>query len=300
MTRFVEHYLEAEWPDTWKTAKWQLETYFAPKFSGRSLASTERHELSAIFDALRSTPAAAHNVHAVVRKQFRWAVNSRDLSASPIADVTAPPAVMAHNRVLTPDELVAAWKASYSLNDPAGAWLRILIATLQQRTEASGLSWPELNHNAQTWLLPGKRAKNDYDHIVPLNALTVADLDDLGWKRKGLLFTTKGTTPISGFTKIKAALDKAMLPLLQKMADDRAEALGEDSVPRRGAALDGPRHSPRRHYGSAIARYSDRGDGARHQPHIGRNRRHSGRLQSPRLPRREACRAQRLGGISSN
>ena len=229
--RFVKDYLVAEWPDTWKTASRQLERYFLPKFKGRSIASIERHEISTIFDNLRSMPAAARNVHAVVRKLFRWAVNSGHIPVSPIADMTAPPAVKARKRVLTPDELLAAWKSSYSLKGHAGPWLRLLIATLQRRNEVSGLSWPELDQIERTWFLPGKRAKNDTDHIVPLNTFALAELDGLSWKRKGLLFTTTGTTPISGFSKVKAALDKAMIPILQKMADDRAQALGEDSAP---------------------------------------------------------------------
>src|SRR3546814_11740593 len=47
------------------------------------------------------------------------------------------------------------------------------------------------------------------------------------WPRKGLVFTTTGTTPISGLSKVKAKLDREMLPILQKLADRRADALGE-------------------------------------------------------------------------
>ena len=47
------------------------------------------------------------------------------------------------------------------------------------------------------------------------------------WPHKGLVFSTTGSTPISGFSKVKARLDALMLPILQKVADDRADALGE-------------------------------------------------------------------------
>src|SRR3546814_18666644 len=47
------------------------------------------------------------------------------------------------------------------------------------------------------------------------------------FRSKGLVFTTTGTTPISGLSKVKAKLDREMLPILQKIADRRADALGE-------------------------------------------------------------------------
>jgi integrase len=87
------------------------------------------------------------------------------------------------------------------------------------------------------WRLDGARVKNEEDHLVPLSPLAVSVINGLAgapgdkgkfhWKRKGLLFTTTGETPISGFGKLKAKLDRHMLPILQKMADDRADALGE-------------------------------------------------------------------------
>jgi hypothetical protein len=45
------------------------------------------------------------------------------------------------------------------------------------------------------------------------------------------VFTTTGTTPISAFSKMKKALDREMLVRLQKMADERARALGEEPEP---------------------------------------------------------------------
>nr|WP_295663173.1 site-specific integrase [Polymorphobacter sp.] len=231
ITRFVDGYLKGEWPDTWRTAKRQLETYFEARFKGRSLASIERHEVTAVFDGMRATPAAARNTHAVVRKLFRWAVNRGDIAVSPIADMAAPPAPKPRKRVLTPDEIVAVWRASYHLSAPFGPWLRLLVITLQRRNEVAGLPWTELSQANGLWNLPGPRAKNDNDHIVPLSPLAVAELDALTWSRKGLLFSTTGRTPISSFSKLKTKLDGYMVPIMQEMADERADALGEDREP---------------------------------------------------------------------
>jgi hypothetical protein len=79
--------------------------------------------------------------------------------------------------------------------------------------------------------MQGERAKNEEDHLVHLNALAMAELDGLGWKRRGFVLSTTGSTPISGFSKMKAKLDAAMLPILQELADERARALGDDPHP---------------------------------------------------------------------
>src|SRR3546814_7557487 len=88
------------------------------------------------------------------------------------------------------------------------------------------------------WREEGDRVQNENDHLVPLNALSCEVLANMAagpippdkvkaWPRKGLVFTTTGTTPISELSKVKAKLDREMLPILQKIADRRADALGE-------------------------------------------------------------------------
>jgi hypothetical protein len=233
---FTNGYLKAEWADTWADARRRLEVHVLPKLKGRALPTIERHEISTVIDALRDRPALARNTHAVLRKLFAWAVDRGDLKQSPVPG--APPAVKARKRVLSPDEIVALWRASYGLSDPFGQFVRMLVVTLQRRTEVAALPWSELSELNRMWRQAGERVKNEDDHLVPLSALAVAELDSLtpapsdptkakSWKRKGPVFTTTGETPISGFSKAKARLDKLMLPILQKIADDRADALGE-------------------------------------------------------------------------
>lgn len=84
----------------------------------------------------------------------------------------------------------------------------------------------ELKHNRQHWHLPAERTKNDVDHIVPLSSGALAEIDALGWRGTGLLFTTTGKTPISGFSKMKKRLDELMLAELQKLQDERADGNG--------------------------------------------------------------------------
>ena len=223
---FTENYLEAAWPDTWREAKRRLEIYAIPVLGDRALPDIARHHVRGVLDKAKDKPAVARNLHAVMRKLFNWAVDSGDLALSPMHKMPAPRGVKARKRVLSPDEIVSLWRATYTLADPFGPFVRLLICTLQRRNEVAGLAWLELSHNEQVWRLPGDRAKNGAEHLVPLNEKAVAEFDAIGWKRKGLIFSTTGETAISGFSKTKVRLDAAMLVEMQKLIDKRAADAG--------------------------------------------------------------------------
>jgi hypothetical protein len=232
---FTDGYLKLEWKDSWADAKRQLELHVIPSLKGRPLPEIEKHELARVIQALKDRPALARNTHATLRKMFAWAVDQGDLLHSPMP--RAPAGVKARKRVLTPDEVVAAWRATFKLDRPMGQFVRMMFATLQRRSEVAALPWAEINELTGVWHLRGERVKNENDHLVPLNSLAVDVLADITagpqpgerkrWPRKGLVFTTTGKTPVSGFSKVKAKLDREMLPILQELADRRADALGE-------------------------------------------------------------------------
>ncbi len=225
---FTEGYLKTEWGSSWPQAKRQLELHVLPHLRGQPLPHIAKHEISGVLDRLRDRPALQRQVHAVMRRLFRWAVKRGDITSSPMAEMDVPPGVKASKRVLSPDELLALWRATYEIGDPFGGFVRMLITTLQRRNEVAGLAWPELSHNEQLWRLPGERAKNGSEHLVPLNALAVAEANALGWKRRGLLFTTTGTTAISGFSRMKRRLDEKMKEQLQQICNERARETGEE------------------------------------------------------------------------
>lgn len=226
---FTDRYLKLEWGDSWPLAKRRLEMYAVPALKDRPLPEIRAYEITGILDKVREQPALARNLHAVLRKLFNWAERRDDIEVSPMHKIDAPSGAKARKRVLTDDELLALWRATYKLNDPFGQFVRLLICTLQRRSEVAVLAWPEFSRNEQMWRLPGERAKNNADHLVPLNALATAELDALGWKRRGLLFTTTGKTAISGFSRMKRSLDAKMLTELQAIYAERAERSGEEA-----------------------------------------------------------------------
>ena len=231
--RFANGYLKAEWPDSWQDAKARIVNHVVPALGIKALPEITSTDIGDVIDPLRPQKALARNVYVLLKLLFDWAAapERRDIDRSPMTGMKAPPAPRSRKRVLSPDEIVAAWRASYSLPAPQGELIRLLFATLQRRNEVACLPWKEIKREESRWYLEGDRAKNEEDHLVHLNALALAELERLGWKRRGLVITTTGITGFSGFSKLKLKLDAAMLPILQQMADKRAVALGEDPHP---------------------------------------------------------------------
>lgn len=233
LTRFVDAYLKSEWPDSWQDAEKRLRNHLLPKLKGKVMPEITSVDIGDVLDPLRSRKALARNVYVLTKLLFDWAAapERRDIDASPMIGMQAPPAPKHRKRVLSPDEIVAIWRATYQLSDPFGPFVRLLFATLQRRTEVSSLPWKELSHNQQLWHIDGRRAKNDHDHLVPLNHLAVAELEARGWRRRGLVLTTTGETGISGYSKMKKKLDMAAVVELQKIANERSDALDEERHP---------------------------------------------------------------------
>jgi integrase len=148
-------------------------------------------------------------------------------------EMNAPRAANARDRVLTDNELVLVLSATRTLGIVFGAFFELLAITGQRRSEVAGLDWSELNREEGLWILPEKRCKNGVTHLVPLSTAAIGILDRLSgcdeqpmstWPTNGLVFTTKGKTPISGFSRAKKLLDAAML----KIAKEKALEAGKE------------------------------------------------------------------------
>ena len=78
----------------------------------------------------------------------------------------------------------------------------------------------------KTWTIAKERSKNGVAHEIPLSDKAVEILRGLpriGDKKDGFIFTTNGRTPVSGFSRAKESIDKAMLAAMRE-ADEGAEA----------------------------------------------------------------------------
>jgi integrase len=170
--------------------------------------------------------ARARKLHAALSKMFSWLLQHRRVAVNPCVSVHRPNGPIKRDRVLTDAELVLFWKACDAMPRPFGPCFRLMLLTAARRNEVSGMRRSELDVDGNgIWTLPPERTKNKLIHLVPLPTMA---LDILNAMRSNMetdfIFTTTGTSAISGWSKTKRLLDAAML----KIAKEEAVAQGRD------------------------------------------------------------------------
>jgi integrase len=106
------------------------------------------------------------------------------------------------------------WKVADELGQPFSVLLKLLLLLGQRRAEVAGMRWTELD--GDLWTIPAVRVKNKKTHLVPLpqQALDlIATIQPIG---ETFVFSTNGTTPVSGWSKLKAKVDSKMEELAAK------------------------------------------------------------------------------------
>ena len=127
-----------------------------------------------------------------------------------MADLPRQGEVMQRDRVLPDAELALVWKASDE--GLFGPFFRLLILTGARRDEIGALRWSEIK--GDTIEMEGGRTKNGEPHTIPLAPVAAALIDALPRIAKSeFVFTTTVKTPVSGWSKAKATLDRAVTKL---------------------------------------------------------------------------------------
>ncbi len=158
----------------------------------------------------RGKPAIAGRTMAYGAACFSWARQRGKVFGNPFVRLPNAAASVPRERVLEDEEIGRVWTAAAAMAEPWGPLIRVLMLTVARRDEVAGMRWSELSADLSTWTIPGARMKRGQAHIVklPEEARTAIR----GIKRVGgqdLVFSTTGTTPVSGFTRMKRALDEA-------------------------------------------------------------------------------------------
>jgi integrase len=146
-----------------------------------------------------------------LRTFFRWSVANDLTAADPTAGVRRPAKEASRDRFLTDDEIRAFWGSAEQHAMPWGHLFRLMLLTAQRENEVAGMRWPELDIEKRTWAIPGQRSKNGKSHTVHLSALAIEILEQVPrGAGQDLLFSGTGTTPVSGFSRAKARIDRLM------------------------------------------------------------------------------------------
>ena len=152
---------------------------------------------------------AANRTLAYARAAFGWAARRQAIPANPLKGIERPGRETSRERVLAIEEMGAIWRAARELGWPFGAFVRVLMLTLQRRGEVAGATWDEIAAGFSTWTLPAARTKNGRPHVVHLPEPARVILHDLSrFAGNPHVFAGRGAKPIAAFNSAKAALDR--------------------------------------------------------------------------------------------
>jgi integrase len=192
---------------------------FVKPWGNRPVTEITPLDVLAVIKATKAKghPHQARNLLGYVRRLFRWAIaqHAYGLERSPCAELQPKQIIgkkKARKRILSDDELRAAWNAAESLGYPYGLALQLLMLTGQRRSEIAEARWPEIDKKQNALIIPAERMKSDDAHVIPLGRMARKIIDALPRFNAGdyLFSTTSGEKPINGFSKPKARLDEAM------------------------------------------------------------------------------------------
>ena len=120
--------------------------------------------------------------------------------------------------MLSDSEIRWFWTACDTLGSPFGPLLKILLVTGARLNEVARMTRHELSEDGSTWVLSGARTKNRRSHVLVLPPLAQEILGEVKIisGEAAIVFSTNGRTPVSGFSKMKARLDREMRALAGK------------------------------------------------------------------------------------
>jgi integrase len=181
-----------------------------------------RAVLDKIVDA--GAPVAANRASTALKTFFRFCVDRGDLAGSPVEGMRRPGGEeRPRDRRLSDDEVRAFWWATDTTRPVAkdakdkphpvfAPALRAILMTAQRPGEVLGMRWHELegDDDKAVWRIPSSRSKTHREQVVPLSKAALAHIRAQPRIGHGPVFTTNGTAPFSGDSKLKPAVDLAM------------------------------------------------------------------------------------------
>jgi integrase len=110
------------------------------------------------------------------------------------------------------DEVTTFWQACENIGGVYGNLAQMMLLTGARREEVAGMKLAEIGADG-SWRIPSSRTKNHRPHSLPLPALAfeiIARVPEPKKNVSGLVFSTNGVRPFSGYSKAKRQLDDAM------------------------------------------------------------------------------------------
>jgi integrase len=190
-----------------------IERDVLPAWGDRLIGAITRRDVTDLIDGVvdRGALIMARRLHSHLHRLFRWSVGRGIIETNPMADLPKPGTAVKRDRVLTNAELAVVWKAAEKIGWPFGPIVRLLVVTGARREEVGSLAWSEIQPNDEI-RLPAERNKSGELRVIPLSPAAIKLIKGLP-HRGDHVFTTNGTSSVSGWGKAKRALDAAAAEL---------------------------------------------------------------------------------------
>jgi integrase len=195
---------------SWRETERIFYRYVLPLWGKRLLPSITRSDVADLLNgiAANGAPYMANRVLAAIRRFWNWCLEQGKAEASPVAHVKAPGREVSRDRILTDEEIQRFWLACEQMGWPFGPLFQLLLVLGQREDEIAGMRWTDVDLARGVWTLPREASKSDRLNRVPLPALALQILEQLPRTDRDLVFSTTGSTPVSGFSKAKKRCDQ--------------------------------------------------------------------------------------------
>lgn len=193
---------------SWSQYERLFRLYILPTFGERRIDELRRADVVKLLDDIEATRSrhTADAVLRVLRAMLNWhAVRDEDFVNPIVRGMNRMSAqASARDRILTDAELRAVWSALNDTPYPFGPLIRLLLLTAQRRDEVASMRWSDIH--GDLWIIPKERYKTGRENVTPLTRTALSLIQAI--PRMGdFVFTTTGTTPVSGFSRAKRMLD---------------------------------------------------------------------------------------------
>lgn len=219
--RYIERHVEANGLRSLKDIRGTFDRDIRPAFRGRSVLEVTKQDVKDMRAAVgERSKSAANKAHKWLNAAFMWGIEHDVLETSPMIALKRPFPEPRRERRLEDWEVALVWSALVGLHPMFAMLLRLLILTGQRLREVAGIGWEEIDLAKGEWVIPSCRTKNKQTHLVPISTTfrrLLEAIEPEPDRRHGLILTTTGTTPISGFSKAKEQLDR----LLETAVEER-------------------------------------------------------------------------------
>jgi integrase len=181
-----------------------------PAWDERQIGTITRRDVVELIDAVadRGSVVMARRLHAHLHRLFRWSLGRGIIEHHPMMGLDKPGADVKRDRVLTDVEVATIWHAAERAGWPFGPIVQLLALTGCRRTEIGALRWSEISEGEIR--LGGDRTKNAEPRTIPLAHAATEIIAGLPRVAGAFVFSTTGKTAVSGWSKAKLLLDRAI------------------------------------------------------------------------------------------